>query len=61
MPASGPPDEQLLKQALKWFFLLQSEHCTDKDRRKFNRWFCKMKLIRQPMRMLNAYGLKQTG
>lgn len=41
MPASGPPDEQLLKQALKWFFLLQSEHCTDKDRRKFNRWFCK--------------------
>lgn len=60
MPASGPPDEQLLKQALKWFFLLQSEHCTDEDRRNSITGSVKMKLIRQPMRMLNAYGLKQT-
>lgn len=41
MSLSGPPDEQLLKQALKWFFLLQSENCTDDDRRQFNYWLCK--------------------
>jgi len=40
MPPATFPDEQLLKQALKWFFLLQSENCTDKDRQKFNRWLC---------------------
>lgn len=41
MSSPGSPDEQLLKQALKWFFLLQSENCTDDERQKFNHWLCK--------------------
>ncbi|MBX3641422.1 MAG: FecR family protein [Nitrosomonas sp.] len=38
MPPSPPFNERQLKQALAWFFQLQSENCTDEDRRKFNRW-----------------------
>ncbi|MBP6057481.1 MAG: FecR family protein [Nitrosomonas sp.] len=36
-----PQNEHLLKQALEWFFLLQSESCTDENRRQFNRWLHK--------------------
>jgi len=36
-----PQNEHLLKQALEWFFLLQSENCTDENRRQFNRWYHK--------------------
>lgn len=36
-----PPNERLLKQALEWFFLLQSENCTDENKQKFNHWYCK--------------------
>jgi transmembrane sensor len=32
-------NEQLLEQALEWFFMLQSEDCTDEDRRRFNLWY----------------------
>ncbi|BBL34668.1 protein FecR [Nitrosomonas stercoris] len=39
--SSRSPSERLLKQALSWFFLLQSESCTDEDRQRFNHWFCK--------------------
>jgi transmembrane sensor len=37
----SPPfkNEHLLKQALEWFFMLQSEDCTDEDRRHFNLWY----------------------
>lgn len=35
------PNERLLKQALQWFFLLQSENCTDENKQKFNRWYYK--------------------
>lgn len=31
-------NEPLLEQALEWFFMLQSEGCTDEDRRHFNLW-----------------------
>lgn len=34
-----PQNEHLLKQALEWFFLLQSESCTDENRQQFNRWY----------------------
>ncbi len=40
MPAS-PSDERLLKQALEWFFLLQSENCNDENRRQFSLWYHK--------------------
>ena len=36
-----PQNEHLLKQALEWFFLLQSENCTDENRQQFNRWYYK--------------------
>ncbi|MBL8501441.1 MAG: FecR domain-containing protein [Nitrosomonas sp.] len=36
-----PQNEHLLKQALEWFFLLQSESCTDENRQQFNRWYHK--------------------
>jgi len=36
-----PQNEHLLKQALEWFFLLQSESCTDENRRQFNQWYHK--------------------
>lgn len=32
-------NEHLLEQALEWFFMLQSEDCTDEDRRYFNLWY----------------------
>jgi transmembrane sensor len=32
-------NEQLLEQALEWFFMLQSEDCTDEDRQRFNLWY----------------------
>jgi transmembrane sensor len=32
-------NDQLLEQALEWFFMLQSEDCTDEDRRRFNAWY----------------------
>jgi transmembrane sensor len=32
-------NEQLLEQALEWFFMLQSEECTDEDRLHFNLWY----------------------
>lgn len=32
-------NELLLEQALEWFFMLQSEDCTDEDRRHFNLWY----------------------
>ena len=32
-------NEPLLQQALEWFFMLQSEDCTDDDRRRFNLWY----------------------
>jgi transmembrane sensor len=39
-PMSSPfNNEQLLEQALEWFFMLQSEDCTDEDRRRFNLWY----------------------
>lgn len=38
---SDPQDERLLKQALEWFFLLQSDNCTDENRQQFNRWYYK--------------------
>lgn len=38
LPSPSFNDRQL-KQALTWFFQLQSENCTDEDRHKFNRWF----------------------
>ena len=34
-----PQNEHLLKQALEWFFLLQSESCTDENRQQFNLWY----------------------
>jgi transmembrane sensor len=36
-----PQNERLLKQALEWFFLLQSESCTDESRQQFSRWYYK--------------------
>ena len=36
-----PKSERLLKQALEWFFLLQSESCTDENRQQFDRWYYK--------------------
>jgi len=41
MSVPPPPNERLLKQALEWFFLLQSESCTDENRQQFNRWYYK--------------------
>lgn len=38
MSSSPPFNDRQLTQALTWFFRLQSENCTDEDRRKFNRW-----------------------
>ncbi|MBK6618765.1 MAG: FecR domain-containing protein [Nitrosomonas sp.] len=38
MPVSSM-QEKLLKRALEWFFLLQSEHCSDEDRQRFDRWY----------------------
>jgi transmembrane sensor len=32
-------NEILLEQALEWFFMLQSEGCTDEDRRHFDLWY----------------------
>jgi transmembrane sensor len=32
-------NEHLLEQALEWFFMLQSEDCTDEDRRRFDAWY----------------------
>jgi transmembrane sensor len=37
LPSPSFNDRQL-KQALTWFFRLQSENSTDEDRQKFNRW-----------------------
>jgi transmembrane sensor len=41
LPRMSSPfnNEQLLEQALEWFFMLQSEDCTDEDRRRFNLWY----------------------
>lgn len=33
------PNDKLLKQALEWFFLLQSDNCNAEDHQRFDRWF----------------------
>lgn len=35
------PSERSLKQALEWFFQLQSENCSKEDRQQFERWYNK--------------------
>lgn len=37
--SASSKQQQLLKRALEWFFLLQSEHCSDEDRQRFDHWF----------------------
>jgi len=36
--SASSKQQQLLKRALEWFFLLQSEHCSDEDKQRFDQW-----------------------